>query len=48
MPQRRLPVRPDLGQLKHQAKELLRALRRGDPEAIAEFDEFHPDPLRPN
>jgi hypothetical protein len=39
---RRLPVRPDLDQLKHQAKDLLRALRRGDPAAIAEFKEFHP------
>lgn len=42
MPERRLPVRPDLTQLKHQAKDLLRDLRRGDPAAIAEFREFHP------
>ena len=27
----RLPVRPDLDQLKHQAKDLLTALRAGDP-----------------
>ena len=47
MPQRRLPVRPDLDQLKRQAKELLRALRRGDPDAIAEFDAFHPKPPPP-
>ena len=28
-----LPARPDLGQLRHQAKELLRAAQRGDPDA---------------
>jgi hypothetical protein len=28
-----LPARPDVGQLRHQAKELLRAARRGDPDA---------------
>jgi hypothetical protein len=47
MPVRRLPVRPDLDQLKHQAKELLRAIRTGDPVAIAELGEFHPDPVDP-
>lgn len=36
MPVRNLPVRPDLAQLRIQAKELLRALRNRDPEAIAE------------
>jgi ankyrin repeat protein len=30
-----LPVRPDLDQLRHQAKDLLHAARRGDPEAAA-------------
>jgi len=30
-----LPARPDLDQLRHQAKELLRAAQRGDPQAIA-------------
>jgi ankyrin repeat protein len=30
-----LPVRPDLDQLRHQAKELLRAAQRGDPQAVA-------------
>ena len=30
-----LPARPDLDQLRHQAKELLRAAQRGDPEATA-------------
>jgi len=44
---RRLPVRPDLDQLKHQAKDLLRAVRAGDPAAIAEFVEFHPGAIDP-
>jgi hypothetical protein len=42
MPVRRLPVRPDLTQLKHQAKELLKGLHSRDPEALALFAEFHP------
>lgn len=42
MPSRRLPVRPDLEQLKHQAKDLLRAIRAGDPAAIAELERSHP------
>lgn len=41
-PIRDLPVRPRLDQLKHQAKELLRSIRRGDVEALAEFNRFHP------
>jgi hypothetical protein len=44
---RKLPVRPDLDQLKHQAKDLLRAIRRGDAEALAELQEFHPNPPSP-
>jgi hypothetical protein len=44
---RELPVHPDLDQLKHQAKELLRALRRGDPAAIAELAAHHPKPVEP-
>jgi ankyrin repeat protein len=43
MPVRHLPVRPDLDQLKHQAKDLLRAIRAGDPEAVAELREKYPD-----
>ena len=38
---RLLPVRPDLDQLKHQAKDLLRNIRRGDKDALAEFNQFH-------
>ena len=45
---RHLPVRPDLDQLKHQAKDLLRALRRGDQAAIEEFNQFHPKPVAPD
>ena len=43
MPTRRLPVRPDLVQLKHQAKDLLKAYRDSNPDAAALFAEFHPD-----
>jgi ankyrin repeat protein len=42
MSDRHLPVRPNLDQLRHQAKDLLRALRRGDPAAVAEFQKHHP------
>jgi hypothetical protein len=45
IPTRHLPVRPNLDQLKHQAKDLLRGVRRGDPSAIEEFNEFHPKPI---
>lgn len=43
MPVRSLPVVPDLDQLKHQAKDLLRALHNGESEAVAELRELHPD-----
>jgi hypothetical protein len=39
---RHLPVRPNLAQLKHQAKDLLRAIRDGDPSALAELEQYHP------
>jgi hypothetical protein len=39
---RHFPVRPNLDQLKHQAKDLLRAIRQGDPAAIAELRKHHP------
>jgi hypothetical protein len=42
-----LPVRPDLDQLKHQAKDLLRAIRAGDPEALADVAEHHPKSIDP-
>jgi Ankyrin repeat len=47
MPIRRLPVRPDLDQIRHQAKDLLRAIRAGDVAAIAELSEYCPDPIDP-
>ena len=39
MAKRHFPVRPNLEQLKHQAKDLLRALGRGDLVAIADWHE---------
>jgi len=48
VPVRRLPVRPDLDQLKHQAKDLLRSYRDGDAAAHEAFKEFHPDPIAPS
>jgi hypothetical protein len=47
MAKRHFPVRPDLTQLKHQAKDLLRALHRGEPEAVADFNENHPKTIDP-
>jgi ankyrin repeat protein len=44
---RHLPVKPDLEQLRHQAKELLRALHRGDPEALEDLRDFHPERVDP-
>ncbi|WP_058188211.1 ankyrin repeat domain-containing protein [Terracidiphilus gabretensis] len=42
MAKRHFPVRPNLIQLKHQAKDFLRALHRGEAEAVADFVENHP------
>lgn len=47
MPYRHLPVHPDLDQLRHQAKELLRAIRNGAPSALADLAEFHPKEVEP-
>jgi ankyrin repeat protein len=44
---RHFPVRPNLEQLKHQAKDLLRAIQRGEPSAVAELQKHHPDPPDP-
>ena len=44
MPHRHLPVTPNLEQLKHQAKDLLRDIHAGDEKALAELKEFHPNP----
>jgi len=39
---RHFPVRPNLDQLKHQAKDLLRAVKQNDPAAVAEWRKHHP------
>jgi ankyrin repeat protein len=46
LPVRALSERPDLDQLKRQAKELLRAVRAGEPHAIAEVATHYHDPNR--
>ncbi len=43
MPTTPLPDRPDLAQLRTQAKELRRRVQSGDPAALAEVTEHHPD-----
>lgn len=45
MSKRQLPVRPNLNQIKQQAKDLLRDIRRGDPSALEEFNRCHPKPV---
>lgn len=47
MPERHLPVRPNLEQLKHQAKDLLAAIRAGDADALADLQQFHPEHIVP-
>jgi Ankyrin repeat len=47
MIQKELPVRPNLGQLRRQAKELLRVVRSGDPSAAAFLQQHHPERLNP-
>jgi ankyrin repeat protein len=47
MSARRLPVRPDLDQLKHQAKDLLRAIHRHEASALADLREYHPRAIAP-
>lgn len=46
-PARHVPVRPDLRQLKHQAKDLLRDIRAGEPAALEELRASHPSPPDP-
>jgi len=45
MAERRLPVRPNLTQLKNQAKDLLLQYQGGDPTAIEEFRKHHPEKI---
>ena len=47
MTHRTLPIRPNLDQLKHQAKDLLRALRRGDANALATLQTHHSKSIAP-
>ena len=42
MSTRHLPVRPNLDQLKHQARDFLNAIKRGEPEALSELRTHHP------
>jgi hypothetical protein len=44
---RHFPVRPNLEQLKHQAKDLLRAIKQGEPSAVAELKKHHPKKIMP-
>jgi hypothetical protein len=48
VPDRHLPVRPNLDQLRHQAKDLLRDIRRGDPNAVVELQKHHPRTIAPD
>jgi hypothetical protein len=48
MADRHLPVRPNLEQLKHQAKDLLRAVQQGDWSAVAELQKHHPKRIEPD
>jgi ankyrin repeat protein len=47
VPDRHFPVCPDLDQLRHQAKDLLRAVRAGDLLAVSEFQRNHPGAIAP-
>jgi len=42
MPERHVPVHPDLEQLRHQAKDFLKAIRQGEPAALGELERNHP------
>ena len=48
MADRHLPVKPDLDQLRRQAKDLLRGMRSGDPTAVAAFRKHHPRDVPPD
>jgi hypothetical protein len=43
LPSRHFPVRPNLEQLRHQAKDLLRSTRKGDAAALDDLEAFHPN-----
>jgi hypothetical protein len=48
MSDRHLPVRPNLDQLKHQAKDLLRRARSGESDAIAELNRHQSESFDPS
>ncbi len=48
MADRHFPVRPNLEQLRNQAKDLLRGIRRGDPASVAELQKHHPKSPEPS
>ena len=48
MAKRRLPLNPNLEQLRKQAKDLLENYVSGESEAVAEFEEFHPRGVSPD
>lgn len=47
MSSRQLPVRPNLEQLRHQARDLLRAVHAGQAAAVEEFQTHHPEAVDP-
>lgn len=47
MAKRQLPVSPNLEQLRHQAKDLLRAIRRGEAAALEDLAAHHPERVEP-
>jgi hypothetical protein len=44
---RHFPVSPNLEQLRHQAKDLLRAIRRGEAAALEDLSAYHPERVEP-
>lgn len=48
MSTRHIPVRPDLTQLKNQAKDFLHAIHAAEPAAVAEFLANHPERIEPS
>src|SRR5262249_41986547 len=47
MSDRHLPVRPNLDQLKRQAKDLLKQIRSGDPAGLEDLKQHHPEQIEP-
>jgi hypothetical protein len=47
MADRHFPVRPNIEQLRHQAKDLLRAIKQGDAAAVAEMQKHQAKPVKP-